>query len=147
MNNPAIQRREFQTQRWNWIYRTRTKRWTIQQFKEENSKLKDEIDLLNLNQEMNNPIIQRREFQTQRWNWSLKPEPRDEQSSNSKKIITNSKMKLISNTWKKILTIHQIKDENSKLFMKLNLLNLNQEMNNPIIQRREFQSQRINWIS
>jgi hypothetical protein len=123
-----------------------TKRWTIQQFKEEDSKLKDEIDLLNLNQEMNNPAIQRREFQTQRWNWSLKPElrdehpaiqiensklkdeieslkhePRDEQFSSSKKIIPNSKMKLIP-------------------------LNLSHEMNNPAIQRREFQAQRWNWI-
>jgi hypothetical protein len=42
------------------------------------------------------PTIQIREFQTQRWNWSLKPEPRDEQSSNSKKRIPNSKMRLIS---------------------------------------------------
>jgi hypothetical protein len=64
----------------------------IQQFKEENSKLKNEIE-------------------------SLKPEPRDEQSSDSKKRIPNSKM-------------------------KLNLLNLNQEMNNLAIQRSELQTQR-----
>jgi hypothetical protein len=51
-----------------------------------NSKLKDEIE-------------------------SLKPEPRDEQSSNSNKRIPNSNM-------------------------KLNLLNLNKEMNNPAIQKK-----------
>jgi hypothetical protein len=41
-----------------------TQEMNIQQIKEENSKLKNEIE-------------------------SLKPEPRDEQSSNSKKILSN----------------------------------------------------------
>jgi hypothetical protein len=36
------------------------------------------LNLLNLNQEMNNPANQRREFQTQDEIKSLKPEPRDE---------------------------------------------------------------------
>jgi hypothetical protein len=36
----------------------------------------------------------------------------------------------------------QFKEENSKLKDEIDLLNLNQEMYNPAIQRREFQTRR-----
>jgi hypothetical protein len=54
------------------------------------SQTQDEIESLNLNQEIHNLAIQIREFQTQDEIESLKPEPNDEQSSNSKKMILNS---------------------------------------------------------
>jgi hypothetical protein len=60
---------------------------------------------------MNNPAIQRREFQTQHEIESLQPEPKDEKFGSPKKRIPTSKM-------------------------KLNLLNPNQKINNPAIQRR-----------
>jgi hypothetical protein len=80
------------------------------------------LNLINLNQDMNNPAIQRREFRTQHEIEFLKPEPRDEQSSNSKKIIPNSKM-------------------------KLNLLNVNQEMNNIAIQKKRIPNSKMELIS
>jgi hypothetical protein len=47
------------------------------------------LNLLSLNQKINNPAIQRRGSQTQDEIKSLKPEPRDEQSRNSKTRISN----------------------------------------------------------
>jgi hypothetical protein len=67
-----------------------------------------ELNLLNLNQEMTNSAIWKKEFKLKDEIESLKPEPRDEQFDNLKKRILNTKM-------------------------KLNLLNLNQEMNNSAI--------------